>query len=318
MTLRDPYPIITPAEVAPVGRGPFWRPGDIVTWTFRRFYFDRDLAEVARPMRVIADGPDGAALWLAGGTPTQETRIVGWEETNAHDVPLKARFRPLAEAPTRINVDGTWRGRGVLKIVPAQVPFSVWVLLKDDASGPSGPGDGGETGAGARPAGGRSAGARPAGGRSAGARSSGVRAEWYVNLEATHRRNRGTLFTSDHILDITFPVATLPLHTADGGLDASGAVFKDVDELAAAANFGAWPAEWSETIRANGAHLLEHLDEYRWAFDPGWEATARALADEALVDETLADEAQPDREASTGARVEHAPNTEDLMKGTVP
>lgn len=260
MTLSDPYPIITPAEVAPVGQGPFWEPGDIVTWTFRRFDFDRDLAEVTRPMRVIDDGPGGAVLWLAGGTRTGETRIVGWEGTNPHDVPLKSRFRPLAEAPRRIRVDGTWRGRGVLKIVPAQVPFSVWVLLKDEAPGPIGPGGAGETGG-------------------------GVRAEWYVNLEATHRRNRDALFTSDHILDITFPVSALPLHTEDGGLDASGAVFKDVDELAAAANFGAWPAEWSETIRANGAHLLEHLDEYGWAFDPGWETTARALADEAAADE---------------------------------
>jgi hypothetical protein len=277
MTLSDPYPITTPAEVAPVGRGPFWQPGDIVTWTFRRFDFDRDLAEVTRPMRVITDGPDGAALWLAGGARTGETRIVGWEGTDPHDVPLRARFRPLAEAPTRIRVDGAWRGRGVLKIVPAEVPFSVWVLLKDDAPGSSGPG-----GAGARP--------------------SGVRAEWYVNLEATHRRTRDALFTSDHILDITFPVSTLPLHTADGGLDASGAVFKDVDELAAAANFGAWPAEWSETIRANGAHLLEHLDDYSWAFDPSWETTARALADEALSDTALTDTALTDREGPAGVR----------------
>ncbi|QUL79230.1 DUF402 domain-containing protein [Brevibacterium sp. SMBL_HHYL_HB1] len=285
MTLSDPYPITTPAEVAPVGRGPFWQPGDIVTWTFRRFDFDRDLAEVTRPMRVITDGPDGAALWLAGGARTGETRIVGWEGTDPHDVPLRARFRPLAEAPTRIRVDGAWRGRGVLKIVPAEVPFSVWVLLKDDAPGPSGPGG-------------------PSGPSGAGARPSGVRAEWYVNLEATHRRTRDALFTSDHILDITFPVPTLPLHAADGGLDASGAVFKDVDELAAAANFGAWPVEWSETIRANGAHLLEHLDDYSWAFDPAWETTARALADEAPPDTAQPEEAQGDREAPASVRQE--------------
>lgn len=247
MTLIDPYRIPVPSGLRPVGQGPFWRPGDTVTWTFRRFDFGRDLAEVTRPMRVIADGPDGAVLWLAGGTPTGETRIVGWEGENPHDVPLRARFRPLAEAPTRIRVDGTWQGRGVLKIVPPEVPFSVWVLLKDAGAGVT---DG------------------------------GMRTEWYVNLESTHRRSDDALFTSDHILDITFPVASLPLHTEDGGLDPTGAVFKDVDELAAAANFGAWPAEWSHTIRGNGTHVLDHLGDFSWAFDPGWEAVARRLAAE--------------------------------------
>jgi hypothetical protein len=217
-----------------------------VTWTFRRFDFDRDLAEVARPMRVIADGPEGAVLWLAGGVPTQETRIVGWEDTNAHDVPLTARFRPPAEAPTRINVEGTWHGRGVLKIVPPEVPFSVWVLLKDDEVG-------------------------------------GIRTEWYVNLETTHVRNNDALFTSDHILDITFPLASLPLHAADGRLDPAGAVLKDVDELAAAANFGAWPKEWSDIIRDNGSHLLDHLGDYGWAFDPDWETVARDLVGKARL-----------------------------------
>lgn len=246
MRLRDPFTIPTPSQVRPVGQASFWTPGQTVTWTFRRFDFDRDRAEVARPMRVIADGPDGAVLWLAGGTPTQETRIVGWEETNAHDVPLKARFRPLAEAPTRINVEGTWRGRGVLKIVPPQVPFSVWVLLKDDADG-------------------------------------GVRVEWYINLEATHERSDVALFTSDHILDITFPIGSMPLHTRDGRLDPTGAVFKDVDELAAAANYGAWPQEWSEIIRDNGSHLLDHLGDFGWAFDPEWESVARELVGKARL-----------------------------------
>lgn len=258
MSLRDPYPITAPSPVRHVGQSPHLAPGETVTWTFRRFDFDRDLAEVARPMRVIADGPEGLVLWLAGGVPTQETRIGGWEETNPHDVPLKARFRPPAETPTRINVDGAWRGRGVLKIVPPQVPFSVWVLLKDDeAAAPDGSASNEET-------------------------PSGVRAEWYVNLEATHVRTEDALFTSDHILDITFPIASMPLHTPDGGFDTSGAVFKDVDELAAAANYGAWPAEWSEVIRANGAELLDRLGDFAWAFDSGWETVARGLAGESV------------------------------------
>ena len=266
MRLRDPFTIPTPSQVRPVGQASFWTPGQTVTWTFRRFDFDRDRAEVARPMRVIADGPDGAVLWLAGGTPTQETRIVGWEETNAHDVPLKARFRPLAAAPTRINVEGSWRGRGVLKIVPPQVPFSVWVLLKDAGDGVDRP----EIG--------------------------GVRVEWYINLEATHERSDVALFTSDHILDITFPIGSMPLHTRDGRLDPTGAVFKDVDELAAAANYGAWPREWSEIIRDNGSHLLDHLGDFGWAFEPEWETVARDLVGKARLGAASVSEKSFDQE----------------------
>ena len=266
MSLRDPFTIPTPSQVRTVGQAPFWIPGQAVTWTFRRFDFDRDRAEVARPMRVIADGPDGAVLWLAGGTPTQETRIVGWEETNAHDVPLKARFRPLAEAPTRINVEGTWRGRGVLKIVPPQVPFSVWVLLKDAGDGVDRP----EIG--------------------------GVRVEWYINLEATHQRTDDALFTSDHILDITFPISSMPLHAEDGRLDPTDAVFKDVDELAAAANYGAWPQEWSEIIRDNGSHLLDHLGDFGWAFEPEWETVARDLVGKARLGAASVSEKSFDQE----------------------
>ena len=266
MSLRDPFTIPTPSQVRPVGRAPYWNPGQTVTWTFRRFDFDRDLAEVARPMRVIADGPEGSVLWLAGGTPTQETRIVGWEDTNAHDVPLKARFRPPAEAPTRINVEGTWRGRGVLKIVPPEVPFSVWVLVKDAGDGVDRP------------------------------ESGGVRVEWYINLETTHRRTDDALFTSDHILDITFPIASMPLHAEDGRLDPTGAVFKDVDELAAAANYGAWPKEWSEIIRDNGSHLLDHLGDFGWAFDPDWETAARDLVGRARLGAASVSEKSFDQE----------------------
>lgn len=252
MEFTDPYEIDVPPGTRHVGDGPFWAPGETVTWSFRRFDFDRDHAEVRRPMRVIEDGPDGAVLWLAGGTETRDTRIVGWEDSNPHDVPLSARFRPLAEAPRRINVPGSWRGLGVLKIVPPRVPFSVWVLLKPGAEGE------GSDGA--------------------------ISSLWYVNLEATHRRMDDAVFTSDHILDITFPLEHEPLHGSSGreangdvSLNPNGAVFKDVDELAAAANYGAWPREWSDIIRRNGSELLDHLGEFSWAFDPKWETKAREL-----------------------------------------
>ncbi|GAA1862092.1 DUF402 domain-containing protein [Brevibacterium marinum] len=296
MEFTDPYEIDIPAGTRHVGEGPFWTPGETVIWSFRRFDFDRDHAEVRRPMRVIEDSPSGAVLWMAGGTATTDTRIVGWEGSDPHDVPLQERFRPLAEAPRRINAPGTWRGLGVLKIVPARVPFSVWVLLKPGVSGN----------------------VSSAAGAARGMSDDAVRADWYVNLEATHRRTDGVLYTSDHILDITFPVDTEPLHapsahvvseptssghttsayttSGDAPLNPNGAVFKDVDELAAAANFGAWPREWSDIIRSNGSQLLDNLGEFTWAFDPRWEVRARELvAESAASDSSRNQEHRPIR-----------------------
>src|SRR5699024_6665826 len=88
------------------------------------------------------------------------------------------------------------------------------------------------------------------------------------------------LFTSDHVLDSTFPVASIPLHAAGAARGARGAGFRDVDALAAAADFGTWPREGSQTIRAIGSHVLDHLGDFSWAFDPEWEAIARRLAGE--------------------------------------
>lgn len=272
MKFTDPYEIDIPAGTRHVGEGPFWKPGDTVTWSFRRFDFDRDHAEVRRPMRVIEDSAAGAVLWMAGGTETVDTKIVGWEDSNPHDVPLKARFRPLAEAPRRISVPGSWRGLGVLKIVPSHVPFSVWVLLKPGVDGTV---------------------------RADSGAAGPISAHWYVNLESTHRRTDDALYTSDHILDITFPVDSMPLHSPPG-LNPNGAVFKDVDELAAAANYGAWPREWSDIIRSNGAELLDHLDEFTWAFDPKWETMARELASAANSDTSRKQEHQRVRDGCYG------------------
>ena len=267
MTFTDPFEVTVPSGTRPIGEGPFWTPGTALNWTFRRFDFDRDPVEVVRPMQVIEDSPAGALLWMPGGTPTAEARIIGWEDTDPHDVPHEVRFRPLAEAPRRVAVPGTWRGLGVLKIVPPDVPFSVWVLLK--------PGEGEQ-----------------------------VRADWYINLEATHRRTDDTLFTSDHILDIIFPYGAAPngaapLRAADGRLDPSGAKFKDEDELASAAENGAWPRAWSETIRGNGTELLDRLGEFTWAFDPKWEDLARRLASgETAKTGRLGPAGQPDSDSS--------------------
>lgn len=271
MEFTDPFELTVPPGAGRLGEAPFWSPGTAVTWTYRRFDFDIDHVEVRRPMRVIEDGPDGAVLWMPGGTAVTDTRLVGWEGFNAHDVPLDVRFRPRAEAPDRYEVPAIWQGHGVLKIAPPHAPFSVWVLVKPTEATDRSADRDGSTDA-HRP----TDTDRPTDG--AGRGESPVRVEWYINLETVHRRTAEAVFTSDLILDITFPLSEEPLHAPDGSLNSRGAVFKDVHEITAAGEYGYWPREWSDIVRTNGALVLDRLENFRWAFDAKWERLALELA----------------------------------------
>ncbi|WP_349826960.1 DUF402 domain-containing protein [Brevibacterium litoralis] len=173
-TLPDPYPIVLPADTRAVGQEPFLQVGDPVRWRFRRFDFAHHGTEVVHPMTVVRDDARGAVLWMSGGTPVQNSRISGWEDVNPHRVPHEVRFRPADTALPRVTVPGEWTGTGVLRIVPAGLPFSVW-LFWDAPEAPS-------------------------------PRESTFRG-WYVNLEHRHVRARGEdgvvdHYSSDHTLDL--------------------------------------------------------------------------------------------------------------------
>lgn len=158
----DPFPITLPAGTRPAGKGPFAAPGDLVRWRFRRLDFDRVGGEVVQPMRVVRDDERGLVLWLVGGTPTADLRIRGYEHLDPHAVPHAVRFVPVDRAPERVQILRRWHGRGVLRIVPTGMPFSVWVFRSAE----------------------------------------GAHRSWYINLEHRHRRLGAELFTSDHILDL--------------------------------------------------------------------------------------------------------------------
>lgn len=162
MSIHDPFALRVPAGTRPVGAGPHWAPGERVRWHFRRHDFAAHGTEVVQPTRVVRDDERGALLWLAGETPTAESRIAGFEKVNPHDVPDADRFLPPGREPARVQLPGRWHGRGVLRIVPAGLPFSVWVFRA--------PG--------------------------------GEHAAWYINLEQLHVRAGADLYTADHILDI--------------------------------------------------------------------------------------------------------------------
>ncbi|MCQ9369479.1 DUF402 domain-containing protein [Brevibacterium sp. 91QC2O2] len=163
----DPFGLELPVGTRPVASGPYLEHGDVVRWHFRRHDYPRHLTEVVQPLRVVAHDERGIVLWLAGDSVTVESRLVGYADINPHLVPFDVRFVP--DPPTRVQVPGSWYGSGVLRIVPADSPFSVWVFRD----------------------------------------RTGAHKSWYINLEQQHRLLdsgdvgvAADLFTADHILDV--------------------------------------------------------------------------------------------------------------------
>jgi len=128
-----------------------WPPGDQIVL---RYFRGARVREV-RPVTVVSDDPDGLVLWLAPGTPMIRSSLA--DGRRFADAPLAERFTtPVASAR------GTWRGTGILMIVPPSAAYSVWLFWA-------------------------------AGGEFLG---------WYGNLEDRHVRWSGGVDTADQHLDV--------------------------------------------------------------------------------------------------------------------
>jgi hypothetical protein len=131
-----------------------------------RYWRGREIREI-RPMTVVEDGLDWLVLWLAPGTPVIWSPLR--DGRDMRQASLEERFRL-----PRVAVPRTWRGTGILKLVPASAPYSVW-LFWDDAEGFLG---------------------------------------WYGNLEDVHSRwsdgDLRVIDTVDHVLDVWVPTHERP------------------------------------------------------------------------------------------------------------
>ena len=139
--------------------------------------------------------------------------------------PVLADGRELRDAPPaqmfvapRAVGRSAWRGAGILKIAPTGSDWSVW-LFWDDAWSFRG---------------------------------------WYVNLEDPHRRDGGSVYTQDRVLDLWVTPAR-------------AITWKDEDELAVAVETGRWSRDDAECFRSD-ARAVERLVR-AWAspFRDGWE-----------------------------------------------
>ena len=171
----EPLPSPAPASSVPLAQAPRLQPGDVVRWRFRRHDYAAHGVDVVQPVRVVRHDERGLVVWLAGGTPVVHARLAGFETINPHNVPDHVRFNP--RRVDRVAVGGQWYGRGVLRLIPAGRPFSVWVFRE----------------------------------------ASGTVNAHYVNLEGHHRLGPavdghavGELYTSDHVLDLVIRPGQVP------------------------------------------------------------------------------------------------------------
>ncbi|GAA3705628.1 DUF402 domain-containing protein [Terrabacter ginsenosidimutans] len=220
-----PYPVPTPEGARPLGTAPFLDVGEPVMWRYRDHGWRPGRPETATPMRVVRDDERGLVAWLAPGTVQLTKRYA--DGSDLRSVPLGERFLRDAQ---RVQARTRWRGAGILRIAPAEVPWSVWLFWDvPDGLDPADPAvhDRWEFGG------------------------------WYVNLETVHRRAGHDTFTGDHVLDLWIE--------ADGTVKV-----KDADELEAAVEQGRGTAEEAEAIRHNGEHGRASFERRDWPFDEEW------------------------------------------------
>jgi uncharacterized protein DUF402 len=104
-----------------VSRPAYWSAGETVLWRYTR---PRHPSESVRPVRVVRDDADGLVAWLAPATPLLRPVLADGRDLRA--VPLAERFD--VDRHGRANRLDRWHGRGILKVAPAGVPWSVWLF----------------------------------------------------------------------------------------------------------------------------------------------------------------------------------------------
>ncbi|HET6910901.1 MAG TPA: DUF402 domain-containing protein [Mycobacteriales bacterium] len=114
------------ASVRASGEPPYWRPGDVVNWRYRR-PSQRPLPESVVPVTVVRDDASGLVAWVAEGTPVWT--VVRADGRGLREVGLAERFYG-----ERAQTQGEWQGPGVLRVAPTGASWSVWHFRHADGS----------------------------------------------------------------------------------------------------------------------------------------------------------------------------------------
>lgn len=107
---------------SPDGTDPWQQSGEELLLRYR---YNDGSVQAALPMRCVLDRPDMTVAWLA-----PETGIMYWATADGgdpRDTPLQQRFRQVLTTAAR-----TWRGNGVLRVMPADQPYQVLHFWDND------------------------------------------------------------------------------------------------------------------------------------------------------------------------------------------
>ena len=110
-----------PEGLRPAGDPPYAAPGDVVHWHYGH---GSDL------LRVVRDDARGLVAWLPSGS--QRRVPAPRDGLGARERSLAERARIARERDYDLEVR-TWRGDGILRIVPTGAPWSVWLFWEDGA-----------------------------------------------------------------------------------------------------------------------------------------------------------------------------------------
>jgi predicted RNA-binding protein associated with RNAse of E/G family len=108
--------------VRPSGPPPYFAPGDVITWYY---------GASADVLRVVRDDERGLVAWLPSGS--ERLAATPRDGRGVRDRSLEERAA-LAVAHDYDLTVVAWSGPGVLRIVPAGRPWSIWYFREDDGT----------------------------------------------------------------------------------------------------------------------------------------------------------------------------------------
>ena len=110
-----------PPGFRPSGSPPFFVPGQVVLWTYRRPHGSGG----TRPVRVVRDDAAGLVAWLAPGTPVTVAALPDGRPVRS--VPTEQVFRVGRSLRSAV-----WEGSGILMVAPTGAPWSAWRFTAPD------------------------------------------------------------------------------------------------------------------------------------------------------------------------------------------
>jgi hypothetical protein len=114
--------VLPAEEVRPAIGGPFFEPGEVITWHYGKSF---DV------LRVVRDDDRGLVAWLPAGS--ERVAATPRDGRGLRERSLAERAALAVAGDYDLEVV-TWRGPGLLRIAPSGVPWSIWYFRDDDDS----------------------------------------------------------------------------------------------------------------------------------------------------------------------------------------